>query len=166
MNEKISHISRRSSTSGSALDMSGNSRNMWNFMADIGLQQVAAAMQSTSALYRGRENLHRIQQETAQEAAVRYGEAAEKLKGPCQPADVLPIQSELLRANLQSASQYWQQLMSVALQTQKEMMSSMNHLFDAEKGKSVLDVFQAIPAMTSSFFVHDSNREVEQPQHH
>lgn len=117
-------------------------------------------------MYRGIENFRRIQQETAHQASVRHGDAAEKLFGPCQPSDLLPIQAELLRGDLQSAGQYWQQLMAAAMETQREMVASMGRMLDSEKGggvKSALDVFQAtIPALASSFFVTGSNRQSEQ----
>jgi hypothetical protein len=105
MNERIS---RASSTSSRAREDSGNDRTPWSFLADIGRQEFAVATESTSAMYRGIENFRSIQQETAHQASVRHGDAAEKLFGPCQPSDLLPIQAELLHDDLQSAGQYWQ----------------------------------------------------------
>ena len=167
MNERTS---RPSPTSSRAHEDAGNDRTPWNFLADIGRQQLAVATKITSAMYRGSENLRKIQQETAHQASVRHGEAAEKLFGPCQPSDLLPIQSELLRGDLQSAGQYWQQLMAAAMQTQGEMVASMSRIMlDSQKGggvKSALDVFQAtIPALASSFFVTGFNRQDEQQQY-
>ena len=157
---------RASSTSHRAHEDSGNDRTPWNFLADIGRQQLAVATESTSAMYHGFENLRRIQQETAHQASVRHGEAAEKLFGPCQSSDVLSIQAELLRGDLQSAGQYWQQLMAGTMQMQSEMVASMSRMLDSEKGagvKSALEVFQAnIPALASSFFVTGSDRQSEQ----
>lgn len=159
------HASHAPPTTGATLENFGSVWTGWEFFADISRQHLAAAMNSTSALYRGRENLRKIQQETAHQASVRYGEAAQKLSGHCQLSDVLPIQSELLRGDLQSAGQYWQQMMAAALQTQKEMMTSMSGMLDADKVvgvKSALEVFQAaIPALASSFFVNESNRQNE-----
>ncbi len=166
MNERTS---RPSPTSSRAHEDAGNDRTPWNFLADIGRQQLAVATKITSAMYRGSENLRKIQQETAHQASVRHGEAAEKLFGHCQPSDVLPIQSELLRGDLHSASQYWQQLMAAAIQTQTEMMASMSRMFDSGNGagvKSALEVFQtSIPAMASSFFVTEYHRQDEQRHH-
>ena len=163
MNERTS---RASSTSSRAREDSGNEQTPWSFLADISRQQLAVATESTSAMYRGIENFRRIQQETAHQASVRHGDAAEKLFGSCEPSDLLPIQAELLRGDLQSAGQYWQQLMAAAMETQREMVASMGRMLDSEKGggvKSALDVFQAtIPALASSFFVSGSNRQSEQ----
>lgn len=164
--KKNERSSGASLTSDRTHEESGSERTPLNFLADSSRQQLAVAAEIASVMCRGRESLRRIQQETAHQASVRYGEAAEKLFGPCQPSDVWPIQSELLRGDLQSAGQYWQQLMAAAMQTQREMMASMNRMIDSEKGggvKSALDVFQAaIPALASSFFVPGSNRQSEQ----
>jgi Phasin protein len=157
---------RASSASGRSIENFGNDRTVWNFLAEIGRQQFAVAAECTSAMYRGSENLRKIQLETAHEASVRHGQAAEKLYGHGHASDVLPIQSELLRSDLQSATQYWQQLMVAAMQMQREMMASMSHMLENEKGdsvKSALDALQAnVPAMASSFFVNGSNRQDEQ----
>jgi hypothetical protein len=130
----------------------------WSFLTELGRQQMAVATESTSAIFRGNEALRKIQHETAHEASVRHAEAAQKLFSPCQPGDLLSIQSELLRTDMQSANHYWQQLAAAAMQTQREMMTSMTHLLDSDSGggmKSAMKVFQAttIPAMamTSSF---------------
>jgi Phasin protein len=114
----------------------------------------------------GNENMRKIQQDAAHDASARHREAAAKLFGQCQPSDILPIQSELMRSDLQGASQYWQQLTVVAMQTHREMMASFSQMLENEKSggvKSALDAFQAsIPALASSFFVVGSNRQSEQ----
>lgn len=158
---------RNSSTSSSSTQESaGTPQVPWNFLADLGRQQLAMKAQMTSALYRGSEAVRRIQQETAQQASARHGAVAEKLNGSCQPADLLAIQSELLRLDLQSAGQYWQQLAVVALQTQKEMMGCLNPMLGSENGggvKSAFEAFQAvIPPMASSFYVLSPNSTNEQ----
>ncbi|MEO5659920.1 MAG: phasin family protein [Polaromonas sp.] len=159
--------SRTSSASASTREAVGNLPTPWTFMADISRQQLAVATEMTSILLRGRENMRKIQQEAAHDASVRHGDAAETLYGPCEPSDLLPIQAELLKDNFQSASQYWQQLTSVAMQTQRDMMTSMSRMFESENGaagvKSALEAFQAtVPALASSFFVTGSNRQSEQ----
>ena len=160
---------RASTSSARAQEGAGNDWAPWNLLTDIARQQFALASEITSTLYRGRENLRRIQQETAHEASVRHGDAAAKLFGQSEPSDLLLIQSELLGGDLQSAGQYWQQLATAAMQTQGEVMASMTRMFDSEKDagvKAVLEVFHAaVPAMPSSFFVTESGRQGEQ-QHH
>lgn len=140
----------------SARQPSGNDFGLLNFLTELSRQQLAVATESSSALYRGSEAMRKVQQETAHEASVRHAEAAHKLCSPCQPAELLSIQTELLRANMQSATHYWQQLVVAALQMHREMMLSTSHLLGNESGagmKSALDAFQAaIPPMATSFF--------------
>lgn len=154
-----------SASSPSTQESAGNMQVPWNLLADLGRQQLAMKAEMTSALCRGIEAVRRIQQETAQQASARHGEVVQKLKGSCQPADLLALQSELLRLDLQSAGQYWQQLAVVALQTQKEMMGSMSHMLSRENGGGVKSAMQAlqsvIPPMASSFYVLSHNSESE-----
>lgn len=130
----------------------------WNLLSELGRQQLAIVTESASAMYRGSEALHKIQQETAHEAAMRHAQAAQKLFSPCQPADLLTIQSELLCTDMESAGQYWQQLAAATMHTQREMMASMSHLLDSNPSgtglKSAMEAFQAaIPALAMKNFL-------------
>lgn len=128
----------------------------WNLLTEFGRQQLAVAAQSASAMYRAREVIRAVQQQAAHEASVRHAQTARRLCAPCAPGDFLALQSELIRGNIQGASQYWQQLSDLALQTQLEMMASMSHVLDGEAGvgvKSVLQAFQAAtPPLVKRFF--------------
>ncbi len=157
--------SRASSATKRASEDSGNDRTPWSVLLDLGRQQFAMATECSSVLYRNSENVRKIQQDIAHEASLRHADAAKKLFTPRDLSEVMPIQSELLRGDLQSASQYWQQLTSATLQAQREMMDSMNRMLDSDKGggvKSALDAMQAVPALASSFLVAASNRQNEQ----
>lgn len=168
---KEAQIKERNSsvTSSVAKQAAGNALLPWNMLADLGRQQLAIHAEMRSAFYLGSEAMRTIQQDTAHEASARHGAAAQKLNGSCEPADLLAIQTELLRVDLQSAGKYWQQLAAVALQTQREMMGSMSHLLDGENGggvKSALKAFQTvIPPMATSYFFASPNSENEQYRH-
>jgi hypothetical protein len=135
-------------------------------LADLVRQQLAVTSESTSSICRGSEAMRKIQQDAAHQASVHHAEAAQKMRASaCQPGDLLAIQSELLRSDMQGAGQYWQKLTSAALQTQIEMMSSVSHVFDDESDagmKSALRVIEAIQPMANSFFVSRSSDTVEQ----
>lgn len=150
-------MTAKTSSIASTRNAPGNNPTPWNFLADLGRQQLAMMAESTSAMYRGREALRAIQQQTAHEASIRHAEAAKKLLAPCEPADMLAIQSELLRSDLQCAAQYWQQLAAAMLNAPIEMMASVSHTLDGEADggvKAALKAFQAaIPPMANSFFV-------------
>ncbi|MDB5869689.1 MAG: hypothetical protein JWP96_2021 [Polaromonas sp.] len=156
----------KTSSASTAQQVSDNAFIPWNLMSDFGRQQLALVTETASTMYRGNESLRKIQQDASHQASVCCAEAAEKLSGPCQPAEILSIQTELMRNNMQGASQYWQQFTAVALQTQREMMSSMTHMLDNEKGgggiKSALEAFQAsIPPMATSFFASNTSASNE-----
>ena len=164
---KETHMSdSNSSTSSSSTQESpGNNQAPWNSLADLGRQQFAMCAEMTSAMYRGSEALRKIQQKTAHQASARHEAAAQQLRASGQPNDLLALQSELLRADLQSAGQYWQQFAEVALQTQREMMGSVSHMMhDSEKNDGVTSALQAFQAaiqpMATSYFdssLHGAN---------
>lgn len=164
-----SMTSKSASRSASARKASGNDLGALNFMTELSRQQLAIATEGASALYRGSEALRRVQQETAHEAALHHAQAAKKLFSPCQPSDLLSVQTELMRTNMESATHYWQQLMVVALQTHREMILSLSHMLDSESGsgmKSALEAFQAaVPPMATSFFVPGHHEWAEPPHH-
>lgn len=140
-----------------------------NFFADFGRHQLALAVESISALCRGSEALRKIQQEAAHEASIFHEEAAQKLCTPCQPTELMAIQSELLRFTLENAGRYWQQIAAQAMQTQVEMMRSVSHVLEIEKDtgmKSPLEAFQAaMPPLASSFFPLSVHAPEGQPLH-
>lgn len=150
MREKTSNT-----RSGALLD--GRNPAPWNFLVDLSRQQLAISAELTSAICCGSEALRRIQQDTAHQASTRYETRAQKLSTSCQPAELMAMQSELLRADLQSAGQYWQQLVAAGLQTQWEMMGSVSHMLDSEKNGGIKSALQAIQTniapMASSFYV-------------
>lgn len=130
----------------------GSAPALWSFLAELGRQQLAMAAENTSAIYRAREAVRAVQQQAAHEASARHAETARKLCAPCEPADMLSIQAELIRGNIQGAGQYWQQLAAAAMQTQVEMMASMSRLLDGEAGAGVKSVLQAFSPLAHSFF--------------
>lgn len=152
----------------SATAASGTDLNAWNILLDLGRQQLALTTESTSAICRCSEAMRKIQQDAAHQASVYHAEAAQKMRASsCQPIDLLAIQSDLMRIDMQGAGQYWQRLASAALQTQIDMMTNVSRLFDSETSsvKSALGVFQAaIPPMANSFFVSRSSESDEQHQ--
>jgi hypothetical protein len=147
---------KTSNTRSGALQ-EGSNQAPWNLLVDLSRQQLATSAELVSAIYRGSEALRKIQQDTAHQASTRYETLVQKLSAPCQPADLMALQSELLRVDLQSAGQYWQQLVAAGLQTQREMMGSMSHMLDSDKNGGVKSALQAIqtiiPPMASSFYV-------------
>lgn len=156
---KAAPMNSTSSSRSPASHASGTDLASWKALTELSRQQLGVVSEGSSAIYRGSEALRKIQQEAAHEASVRHAQAAKKLLSPCEPADVLALQTELMRSNMQSATHYWEQFMVVALQTQRDMMLSVGHLFEGESGSgmnSALKAFQAtIPPMATSFFVHN-----------
>jgi hypothetical protein len=110
-----------------------------NYLADLPRKQLALMTQSTSALFRGSEAMRKIQQQTAHRAAAHQDEVRERLRSPCDLAELLSIQGELMRFNLQEAAQYWQQLTDAALKVQADVVSRVAE--DAQ-GEPTLDSLQ------------------------
>jgi hypothetical protein len=102
-----------------------------NMLADLPRRQMALAAQSTSAVLRASESLRKVQQQAAHRALLQHEEVAERLRGPCDFNELLSIQAELLRFNMQTAAEYWQQVMTAALKAQSEVVSSAGEVLDA-----------------------------------
>ena len=120
-----------------------------NLLANLGRYQLALMTESACAMFRGAEAMREIQKEAAHQASARHEDAAQKLRGACKPDEMTSIQSDLLRLNLQEATQYWQDLATVALKTQVEMLGSVNRVLsngaNSEGGfKPMIDVWQAM----------------------
>ena len=120
-----------------------------NLMANLGQQQLALMVQSACAMFRGSQAIREIQKEAAHQAEARHEEAAQKLRGPCKPADLASIQSDLLRLDIQEATQYWQHLGAAMLKTQVEMMGSVNQVLsngaDSQGAyRPLIDVWQSM----------------------
>ena len=138
-----------------------------NFLSELGRHQLALAVEGTTALCRGNEALRKIQQDAAHEASVFHEETVQRLFAPCQPAELMAIQSELMRFTLQSSGRYWQKIAASMMQTQVEMIKSATHVLEREKGsgaKSPMEVLQStLPPLASSFFPMTSHVPEGQP---
>jgi len=93
-------------------------------LADWPRRQLALMTFSTTALLRGSQELRRIQQESAERATQHHEEVAERLREPCDYSDLIALQAELARFNLQEAAHYWNQLANAAFKWQADIVSS------------------------------------------
>ncbi|MDO9215946.1 MAG: phasin family protein [Lacisediminimonas sp.] len=149
-------MTSKTSRPASSHEVQGHGLTPWSFLADLSRQQMSFATEGACALFRSSEAIRQVQQQAAHHASEQYAAAAQKLRGATQPAELLAVQAELLRFDLEEANRYWQKLMTAALQAQTEMMGTASHMLDGDAGggvKSALQAMQAaIPPMSSSFF--------------
>lgn len=122
----------RSSTSSTSTDTGNAMLAPMNYLADLPRKQLALMTQSASALFRGSEAMRKIQQQAAHRAAAHQDEMRERLRTPCDLSELLSIQGELMRLNLQEAAQYWQQLTDAALKVQADVVSRVAEDAQAE----------------------------------
>ena len=101
-----------------------------NLVTDLPRRQLAMLSQSASTLYRGSEALRQIQRQAAERASRQHLEVAEKLRDSRDFGEVMAIQTELLRFNLQESAQYWQQLATAVLKLQSEMVRGAGQVPD------------------------------------
>lgn len=118
-----------------------------DLVTDLPRRQMAMLSQSASMLYRGSEAMRQIQQEAAQRAARQHQEAAEKLRDSRDFSEVMAIQAELLRFNLQESAQYWQQVATAVLKLQSEMIGGAGQVLDPAS-EPTLDALQRAFAAT------------------
>ena len=141
-------MSAKSSRNASASEADISNLSAMNLWADLPRRQLALLTRSASVLYRGSETLRTIQQQAAQRATEHHQEAAEKLDGPCDFSEMMAIQADLLRFNMQEAAQYWQQLATAAFRIQVDMVSGAGQALEPAATDPTLDSLQRAFAAT------------------
>lgn len=118
----------------------------WNLLANLGRLQFALMADSASAMFRGAEAIRKVQQQAAHQASAHHEAAAQKLRDPREPAELLAIESDLLRFDMQEAAHYWQQIATAMMKAQLEMMGCTSHLLGSSAGdgfKPAIEAWQA-----------------------
>ncbi|HEX7890284.1 MAG TPA: phasin family protein [Ramlibacter sp.] len=120
----------RSAPSAQQPAASAPSANDW--ATDFTRQQMLVASESACALFRGFQAIRGIQEQAAQHAAERHAEGIERLRRAGNALDLMSVQGELMRSDLESATQYWQQLAGAALEMNTELVGCTAHLVGTE----------------------------------
>jgi hypothetical protein len=136
-----SSTSSSSSRGSSARDTESTAAPL-NMLADLPRRQLALMTQSASAMFRGSEAMRKIQQQAAQRATEHTEEVAQRLRGQCDFNDLLAIQADLVRFNMQEAAQYWQQLAMAGMKLQADMVSRAGQVALDGAGEPTLDSLQ------------------------
>lgn len=116
--------------SPSPLKMMTDSASPLKMMADLPQRQLAMLSQSASAWYRGSEAVRQIQQQAAKRASLQHEQAAQRLRGSRDFGELMAVQADLLRFNLQESAHYWQQMATALLKAQSEMISGAGAILD------------------------------------
>lgn len=122
--------SRQTSASASASDSATSMLAPLNMLSDVTRHQLSLMTETACAVLGSSEALAKVQEQAVHQASVRHQAAAERLRGEVEPVDVLTLQSDLLRQDVQEAAQYWSQLVSAAMKTQLDMMGRMTDMFN------------------------------------
>jgi hypothetical protein len=93
--------------------------------SDLARQQMSLIAETSCAVLGSTDELSRLQQQAVHEASTRHEAAAEMLRADIEPTDLVTIQTELLREDMQRAAQYWAQLASVTMKSQLDLMGRM-----------------------------------------
>jgi class 3 adenylate cyclase len=123
----------------------------WDAASDLSRQQMTLAAESACAVFRGFESMRKIQEKAAHQALQHYSRAADKLREASGPAQLMQIQAELMRFDLEGATQYWQQLGAVAADMQRELMECCTHLADNSALQRMGSMSDSLPVLASGF---------------
>lgn len=107
--------------------------------------QMLVGTQALCAVFRGFEAMRKVQEHAAHRALAQHASALERLKGRCEPAELIHIQTDLLRFDLESASQYWQQLWAATVKMHGELSDCGARLMDADGIGRATQAWQALP---------------------
>jgi hypothetical protein len=141
-------MTAKSSRAGAARQMTENPFSNMNLLTELPRRQLAMMAQSAGALFRGSQEVRQIQQDAAQRATEHYAEAVDRLRGECDYNDVLSVQAELFRFNIQEAAQYWQQLATAGMKMQAEVFSTAREAALEGGADPTLDSLQRVFAAT------------------
>ena len=141
--------------------ISRSSDRATNSAADFGRQQSVVASESAQAMFRGFEAMRKIQEEAARETSQKHAAAAQRLRNDCSPAEMMAVQSDLLRFDFDAAVRYWQELVAAALEMQTEIMGCTTHLLNSDsvlQGSAALAAPFRLPGLEAFF---PANRRAE-----
>jgi phasin family protein len=88
--------------------------------------QLQALIGLSDVYFKGAEEMRRCQMEAAHEAREHYERAQGLVAEARTPAELISLQSELVRFSLESSGVYWQRLAAICAQTQADTMSFLN----------------------------------------
>jgi hypothetical protein len=117
-------MSTRSPRAAGARQSDQSPFGAFSLFTDLPRRQLALMTHSATALFRGSEDMRRIQQQAAHRATEHHEEVSERLRDQCDLNDLLAIQADLVRFDLQESIRYWQQLANAALKLQADLVSS------------------------------------------
>lgn len=93
-------------------DATGGALAAASSAADVSRQQLAAAAETMSVLFRAGESIQQAQLQMGQRAALLHSQAAENLRKAASPMEVLTIQSTLAVYQWQEAARFQQELLA------------------------------------------------------
>ena len=88
--------------------------------------QMQALIGLTDVLFKGAEEMRRCQMEAAHQAREHHEHTQARVAKARTPAELIELQTELLRFDLESSSRYWQQLAAICVATQASSMSLLS----------------------------------------
>lgn len=101
-----------------------------NAAIDLPRQQMALATEGACAMFHGFEAMRHIQEKAAHDALSQYSTAAQRLREASDPAQLLNIQADLMRFDVDGATRYWQQMGAVAVDMQNDLINRFGHLVE------------------------------------
>ncbi|WP_367846916.1 phasin family protein [Rhodoferax sp. WC2427] len=127
-------------------------------MTDLQRRQMAITTENACAVFRNIEATRSVQQQTAQKSLSQHELAAQQLQKPCEPGELLAIQSNLLQSMVQGAMQYWQQLGAIALKSQVDLMEGSKHILTPVAEDPLKPILQAWQNSLAHTFNGDEQR--------
>jgi hypothetical protein len=112
---------------------------------DLQRMQMRMATESLCAVFRAFEAMRRVQEHAAHTALTRHAAAVERLNRPCDTSELMNIQSDLMKFDLEAAGQYWQQLWAAGMQMQAELANCNLHLMDENGLREAAATWQSVP---------------------
>jgi phasin family protein len=122
---KRSPASRTTGTRSAPASASTDTASQDTAAVNFAQEQMQAAITLADLVFKGAEDIRRVQLEAAHHAHERHEKALAEVSSAANPTELLKLQAELLRDDLETAGQYWQQITAACAHLQTEAMSLM-----------------------------------------
>lgn len=114
---------RAATTASAAAAAAGRAEGAADAALTYTQDQLQALIALADVMFKGAEEMRRCQMQAAHEARLRHEKAQAEVAHASSAGDLLGVQNELMRFDLEAAGKYWQQLASIVASAQSEAMN-------------------------------------------
>jgi hypothetical protein len=95
--------------------------------------QMEITAQASDIMFRGLENIRKLQERAARESLARHSSVIGKMKAPAEPAGLILAHAQLQSDDVNAAARCWQEIGAVALEMQAQLAACCTGMVETDK---------------------------------